>query len=61
MGHTHVINYQVGWKSSYWLWHIEIAKDGNYFFMSIATILSQCKDLGQRICSGIAASVHDTY
>ena len=44
----------------YGLRRIEIAKDGNCFFMSIATILSRSKDLGQRICSDIAASMQ-TY
>ena len=47
--------------SEYGLRRIEITKDGNCFFMSIATILSKSHDSGQHICSEIGASSQDTF
>ena len=46
--------------SEYGLRCVEITKDDNCFFMSIATILSRSHDLGQCICFEIEALSQDT-
>ena len=48
----------------YGLQHLEIVKDGNCFFMSVATILSKTPGLGEQTCLEIGASLHlleDTF
>ena len=49
--------------SDYGLQRIEVLKDGNCFFMSVATIISRNRELGQVLCSerGPSMQLEDTF